>query len=549
MTGAPPPAFSDQFPDYGTMIAALLQARDSSVRCTSYDIRALEFPAAIDAHDGYLISGSRHAAYDDLPWIQRLATFIRELDARQKPLVGICFGHQLIAQALGGRVQKAEQGWGIGVHHAGVGARAPWIDGHTTDYALVSSHQDQVVALPPRAELLAGSSFCPIAMYRIDKHVFALQGHPEFSREYSGALMNVRRSVLDPKLVEAGKHSLSEDVDSARVADWILAFSGRRPIAVPPETEFPLIEALLQPRAWPHPVHALQLIETHISWVILTGEYAYKIKKPVCFEFLDFSSLAKRLHFSNEELRINHRFAPELYLNVLPIVATVEGPSVAGEGEPIEWALRMRQFPVDAVLSDVIAHTAIDRAVWRRLGADLARLHATLPVAAVEGSDYLGTPGVVRDAAMQNIRQCRAYLREPADIAQLNALEESVWADYRSLEQFMWRRYESGRVRECHGDLHLRNIALIEGRAVMFDALEFNAAYRWIDVMNETRVPGHGLRKPRARWRGVHRAECLARAQWRLRRPAAAAFFPALSRDGARQGGAADRQAAGGGGQ
>jgi GMP synthase-like glutamine amidotransferase len=224
VTGAPPAELRDHFADYGTMIASLLRARDSAVRCTAYDIRALQFPPSIDAHDGYLISGSRHAAYDDLPWIHRLTAFIRELDAERKPLVGICFGHQLIAQALGGRVQQAKQGWGIGVHHARLERDVPWIAADGDDYALVASHQDQVVELPPRAEKLAGSSFCPIAMYRVDRHIFAMQGHPEFSREYSQALMTVRRSAIDADRIAAGMRSLGEDVDSARVADWILAF-------------------------------------------------------------------------------------------------------------------------------------------------------------------------------------------------------------------------------------------------------------------------------------------------------------------------------------
>jgi GMP synthase-like glutamine amidotransferase len=224
VTGAPPAELGDRFADYGTMIASLLQERDSALRCTSYDIRALQFPPSIDAHDGYLISGSRHAAYDDLPWIHRLAAFVRELDAQRKPLVGICFGHQLIAQALGGRVRQAEQGWGVGVHHARLEAQVPWLASNGDDFALVASHQDQVVELPPRAEKLAGSTFCPIAMYRVDRHIFAMQAHPEFSREYSRALMTLRRTVIDAERIEAGMRSLDEDVDRARVADWILAF-------------------------------------------------------------------------------------------------------------------------------------------------------------------------------------------------------------------------------------------------------------------------------------------------------------------------------------
>ena len=209
------------------MAAELLHAADPEFEFRFYDIRAGEFPESPRAHAGWLITGSRHGAYEDLPWILRLAQFIRELDAQQQPLVGICFGHQLIARALGGDAVKASQGWGVGVHEAEVVQPAPWMDAGAERFALVVSHQDQVTELPPGAERIAGSAFCPIAMYRVGEHVFAMQAHPEFTRQYSRELMDVRRGLIGDERVEPGMASLAKDVDAAAVARWMAAFLKR----------------------------------------------------------------------------------------------------------------------------------------------------------------------------------------------------------------------------------------------------------------------------------------------------------------------------------
>jgi GMP synthase (glutamine-hydrolysing) len=224
VAGAPPDELADRYPDYGTMVERLLAAEAPALGFRHYDVRHDEFPATPFAHDAWLITGSRHAAYEELPWIGRLAGFVRELDAAHTPLIGICFGHQLIARALGGEVRKAAQGWGVGVHGADIVARAPWMDGDAGHIDLVVSHQDQVTALPGRAERLAGSAFCPVAMYRVEEHVFALQAHPEFSREYSRELMQVRRAMIGEERIETGLASLARAPDSTTVARWMIAF-------------------------------------------------------------------------------------------------------------------------------------------------------------------------------------------------------------------------------------------------------------------------------------------------------------------------------------
>jgi uncharacterized protein len=246
-----------------------------------------------------------------------------------------------------------------------------------------------------------------------------------------------------------------------------------------------LIDALRDPLRWPHAVDNIRVIETHISWVLLTGAFAYKIKKPRNLGFLDYSTLAQRSHFCHEELRVNRRFAPALYLEVVAITGTPAAPSVGGDGVAIEYAVRMRQFDDDALLAGRAGQRRIAAALWVQLGRDIARVHAALPVAAAGDEDNRGTPGLLRNAMAENFRQVRAYLRAPDAVARLNRLEEHAWQQWRVLETFLWRRYESGWVRECHGDLHLGNIALIDGRAVPFDAIEFNPGLSWIDVINE----------------------------------------------------------------
>ncbi len=227
VAGEPPAELRGRHAGYGVMTEQLLRAEDPELEFVRYEVRNGEFPHTIDDNDAYLITGSRHGAYEELPWIRQLARLVCEIEKQRKPLVGICFGHQLIARALGGVVEKAAQGWGVGVHTATLLAPAPWMEEQTGDFSLVVSHQDQVLRLPERAELIAGSTFCPVAMFRIADHVFAMQAHPEFSREYSRDLMELRRELIGVGRIDAGLESLGRDIDSARVARWIVEFLHR----------------------------------------------------------------------------------------------------------------------------------------------------------------------------------------------------------------------------------------------------------------------------------------------------------------------------------
>jgi uncharacterized protein len=243
----------------------------------------------------------------------------------------------------------------------------------------------------------------------------------------------------------------------------------------------PLIESLRDPARYPHAAADVELIETHISWVLLAGDFAYKIKKPVNLGFLDFSTLEKRHHFCEEELRLNRRLAPQIYLDVTPISGTPEQPEF-GRGPPIEFAVKMVRFPQSARLDRVAGRGELQPEHMDRLAAELADFHRRVAVAA-SGTDY-GAPDRVYAPMTENFAQIRA--RVPVAFhAQLGHLEACCADSYARLAPLLNERRRDGFVRECHGDAHLANIALIDGEIVLFDCIEFNDNLRWIDVLNE----------------------------------------------------------------
>lgn len=243
------------------------------------------------------------------------------------------------------------------------------------------------------------------------------------------------------------------------------------------------IEALLASENYDHPVPRPELLETHISWVILTGPYAYKIKKPINLGFLDFSTLAKRRHFCEEELRLNRRLAPDIYLEVIPIYGTPEAPRLHGEGEVIDYAVKMRQFPQSAQL-DRLLHTGLLKSEYLdAIAEQVAHFHLHIEKA-VADTPY-GEPEQVWQPVAENFTQIRERETRAAPLAQLTSLQK--WSE-RSFAQFtpiFKQRKRDGFVRECHGDLHLRNIAWFDGKPIIFDCIEFNPALRWIDVMSD----------------------------------------------------------------
>ncbi len=244
----------------------------------------------------------------------------------------------------------------------------------------------------------------------------------------------------------------------------------------------PLIAALHEPQRYDHPVERVTLVETHISWVLLTGRYVYKIKKPVDLGFLDFSTLDKRRHFCEEELRLNRRLAPEIYLAVVPITGTPANPRFGGPGTPIEYAVQMREFPQEAQLDRVLARGELKPGHIDDLAARLADFHQ---YAAVAGPESLfGTPERVWHPVNENFEQIRARIDE-TQRPPLERLAQWSRTAFEQLRDDFTARKRDGFVRECHGDAHLANMVLMDSRVVPFDCLEFNDNLRWIDVINE----------------------------------------------------------------
>lgn len=245
-----------------------------------------------------------------------------------------------------------------------------------------------------------------------------------------------------------------------------------------------LISALQNPALYPHPVEGFQLIETHISWVLLTGEYAYKIKKPMNFGFLDFTELSQRGHFCNEELRLNQRLTDGLYLEVLPITGSVDAPQIGGDGAPIEYVLKMRQFPQGQMLNTLQANGELNASHIDQMARQIAEFHLQAPKVPVEHP--LGTPDSVMAPVEQNFEQIRPFLTDKADLQQLDNLQAWAHSSFQRLHGLLEARKAEGFIRECHGDIHLGNATLIDGKVVIFDCIEFNEPFRLTDVYADT---------------------------------------------------------------
>lgn len=220
------PQFQPAFGDYPAMISALLLEARPDAEITTYDVEHFGYPETIDECDAYVITGSKKSVYDDEPWIHRLAQYVRELHAARHKTIGICFGHQMVAHALDGETLPAEAGWGVGAHQSEILATESWMDPPLSSFNLLVSHKDQVSKLPTGAELLGASEFCPNAMFRLGDHMLTFQGHPEFCKSYSKALMDFREDILGESVYRAGVDSLARDTHEKVIARWIINFIG-----------------------------------------------------------------------------------------------------------------------------------------------------------------------------------------------------------------------------------------------------------------------------------------------------------------------------------
>jgi aminoglycoside phosphotransferase family enzyme/predicted kinase len=249
------------------------------------------------------------------------------------------------------------------------------------------------------------------------------------------------------------------------------------------QTNLPnLISQMLQPGFYPHSVtEPIQLIQTHISYVLLTGDYAYKLKKPANFGFLDFSTLEKRQHFCQEELRLNQRGAGELYLEVLPVTLVGEQYHLGGTGEVVEYAVKMRQFPQEALFSELFASGNLQESHLEELGRVVAQYHAESVT-----NDYIrsfGEVSQIRLAIDENYQQTQNYIGRPQTQEQFEATKQYTDNFFVQHPELFKSRIDNNYICECHGDLHLRNIALWHDKIMLFDCIEFNEPFRFVDVM------------------------------------------------------------------
>ena len=213
--------------EYPDMFTRLLSAEDDALTFTTWNVEVGELPNGVEAADGFLITGSKSSVYDDKAWIRALEDFVRECHAARRKVIGICFGHQLVAQALGGVVAKSPKGWGVGVHCYTVDREGfDLADGE--QFCLLASHQDQVMTMPPGATQIASNDHCEFAGMTLGQHMLTFQGHPEFIPAYSREIMTFRRDMIGAERVAEGIASLEErEHEGSRIARWMLAFLRR----------------------------------------------------------------------------------------------------------------------------------------------------------------------------------------------------------------------------------------------------------------------------------------------------------------------------------
>jgi GMP synthase-like glutamine amidotransferase len=214
--------------DYRDMFAALFASYAPQITLRFFDVCNGEFPPSLDDCDAYLTTGSRFSAYDEVDWIHALKDFARRIHEAKKPFVGVCFGHQLMAEALGGKVSRAETGWGVGVHGVEVIKQELWIQPKQSSCALQYMHQDQVERLPEDGVVIGRSDHCLVAMFRVGDSMLGIQAHPEFPKAYSKALLLDRVERIGEERVRAALASLDQPTDESVVANWIIAFLERR---------------------------------------------------------------------------------------------------------------------------------------------------------------------------------------------------------------------------------------------------------------------------------------------------------------------------------
>jgi aminoglycoside phosphotransferase family enzyme/predicted kinase len=245
-----------------------------------------------------------------------------------------------------------------------------------------------------------------------------------------------------------------------------------------------LVDSLLQAAAYHHAVRGpIRMVETHISRVFLTGEFAYKVKKPIRLAFLDYSTLEQRRVCCNEELRLNRRYAPDMYVAVSPVAGPVATARMDGAGTTVEYAVKMRQFDQDEELDALVKAGRVEADALAALGARIAAFHEL--AARADPATPFGRPELVQRVALENFKELRRLPEAAVKDSILNEVERWVVAEHGRTRELLQSRRDSGFVRECHGDLHCGNVVRWNGELTPFDGIEFDPALRFVDVASD----------------------------------------------------------------
>lgn len=224
------PELVDQYQGYGQMFERLFAQQPIAAQFDVYNVMQGNYPPGTERYDAYLITGSKADSFGTDPWIETLKTYLLERYRNGDKLLGICFGHQLLALLLGGKSERAQQGWGVGIHHYHVREQPVWMSPMVSDQlTMLISHQDQVTALPDNATVIASSDFCPFAAYRIGDQVLCFQGHPEFIHDYSRTLLHIRQEHLGDQLFQKAVASLVHEHHGHTVGEWMMRFVANTP--------------------------------------------------------------------------------------------------------------------------------------------------------------------------------------------------------------------------------------------------------------------------------------------------------------------------------
>lgn len=216
--------FQPRFGDYPEMVKNMFVGLAPPLAFDTYDCQLGQLPAHIDAYDFYITTGSKASVYEDAEWIRDLIRFIQMLADHKKKLIGICFGHQLIAMARQGKVEKSAKGWGVGIARNRVTCSPAWMSENPAAINILASHQDQICELPETAQVIAESDFCPFFIVQWDKYFLSIQGHPEWQSAYAKTLMEDRREIIPADKIAEGIESLQVEPDNALFARWVIEF-------------------------------------------------------------------------------------------------------------------------------------------------------------------------------------------------------------------------------------------------------------------------------------------------------------------------------------